>query len=139
MRQYETPAQRLREEQLRDFLYACAASTPAEEADRLVEAADLLAPLSGSDRFWAMMACKAYESAALLVLGPDRPFLISRGGGGVCLATSVYADGEDEATTQGATPALALLAAHAAAVLADEGRGAPPVRQNASAQGARLH
>lgn len=130
---------RVRAEQLRDFLDACVASTPADEAARLVEAGHLLAPLPDAEAFEAMVACEAYESAALLVLGRGRPFLISRGVSGVCLASTVFADSGEEATAQGATPALALLAAHVAAVLADAGQGSVPVWRSPSSSAARLH
>jgi hypothetical protein len=128
----------MRAEDLRDFLHECVASTPTDQAARLVEAAHLLAPLCDMHGFEAMIACGAYESAALLVLGEGRPFLISRGANGVCLASTVFAE-DEEATAQGATPALALLAAHVAAVLADAGRTGVPLWRSPSAAAARLN
>ncbi|MEW9855289.1 hypothetical protein [Novosphingobium sp. M1R2S20] len=128
-----------RQAQLRGFLRACLASTCGEEAARLQEAAVLMG-MSAEDRSVvdAMLACGATESAALLVMGRGRPFLLSQGGTGTCLASAVCADGEEK-TAEGATLALAILAAHASALLADiEGS---PVAAWRSAPGphARMH
>jgi len=109
-----------RETLLRDFVNECAGTAPSEQAGRLRDAA-ILFGLSAVDgqSLEAMLACEAYESAALLVLGDVPPFLLSRGASGCCLASMVLPDGTEEVVAEGATLALALLAAHAAVVLAD--------------------
>lgn len=116
---------------MRDFLHDCVASTGAEQADRLHEAALLLgvAP-EQQPAIAAMIACGAYESAAFLVVGQDRPFLVSRGLTGACLASTVLGNGDEEATAEAATPALAMLAAHMSATLAAGTRlsGSPSLR-----------
>lgn len=109
---------------LRDFLHDCAGSAPCEEVDRVREALTLLNGV-GVDgaiafdhaRINAMLGCGAAMSAVLEILGPDMPFMLSRGGRDSCLATVVPAGGSEEAIAEGATLALALLAGHVAAVL----------------------
>ena len=113
---------------MRDFLYDCVASAPSEAADRLAEARALFAETGGArdipaqlpcvERFAALIASEAFDSAALALLGPDTVFILSRGGGGKALASVVSADG-DEVTAEGSTTALALLAAQVSALLAD--------------------
>lgn len=104
---------------LRDFLNDCAGSAACEEADRIREAALLLRSVStetgsipDSAAVEAMLACGAGESAVLAILRPEVSFMLSRGGGGACLATVIVEDGADEMISEGATVALALLAAY---------------------------
>ena len=129
----------MRAEQLRDFLHECVASGPAEQPARLAEAAQLLNGGVDRSKFAAMIACGAYESAAMLLLGPDLSFLLSRGANGVCIASAVLADEDEDVTAQAATPALALIAAHVAAVLAGDGRAGVPLRRSPDLAGARPH
>lgn len=111
---------------LQVFLCDCAASTGADQAERLREAAHLLGMQSElRPLVEAMIACHAYESAALLVIG-DRPFLLSRGASGACLASAVVAEGRDELTAEAVTPALALLAVHVGTILAELALPTPP-------------
>lgn len=131
---------------LRDFLHDCAGSAPAEEHDRIREAILLLHDPDGQNgapfdpaTIEAMLACGASESAVLTILGPDINCMVSRGSAGSCLATLVLPDGSEEVISEGATIALALLAANVSMLLAglerDESISAPmtlPV-------GARLH
>jgi hypothetical protein len=130
--------------QLRDLLHDCAASPANDQAARLIEAARLLRVPEDVAKVTAMVACGAYESAAHVVLGPDRPFLVSRGANGLCLASALmrnrdrWVDG-GEATAEGATPALAMLAALAAALLAEEDQAGSRTRFAASTNLARLH
>ena len=114
---------------MEDFLYDCAASARAEQADRVREAAQLFArphadglglALRAPDvaAVEAMLACGAIESAVLALVSPEAGCLLSRGGNGVCLASIVLPDGSEEVTAEGSTMALALLAALVSAVLA---------------------
>lgn len=114
---------------LRAFLHECVASAPCEEPDRVREAALLLrddprahdpAPAEPG-LLEAMLGCGAAESAVLRIIGPDAPFMLSRGQGNICLATMVVAAGPDdvgEIISEASTLALALLAAHVAGVIA---------------------
>lgn len=132
-----TPARQAR---LRDFLGDCLASTAGEEEVRLQEAAVLMGiPPEDHAVLQAMLACRAYESAALLVMGADRPFLLSQGGTGTCLASAVCADGSGDKTAEGATLALALLAAHVSALLADGDPSPVQPRRASSSPDARPH
>lgn len=112
---------------LQDFLYDCAASTPGEQADRIREAHTLLrsapenlpiADLPGERAVEAMLAASAYASASLTLLGGKTAFMLSRGLDGSSLATVVLPGQGEEMTAEGETPALALLAALASALLA---------------------
>lgn len=109
------------EARLRDFLHECVSSAASEEEDRILEGATLLRRLEGHVRqrldlvaIEAMLASGAAESAVLELIGPDAPFIISRGGGGTCLTTLVLPNGGEEVMAEGVTLALSLLAAYAA-------------------------
>ncbi len=115
---------------MRAFLIDCAASAPAEQADRIREAVPLLQqacvlhadcpePEVDAERLDAMLDAGAYESAVLVLIGRETAFMLSRGGSGSCLASAVRPDGAEETIAEGATLALALLSAHAAALLED--------------------
>lgn len=109
---------------LRDFLNDCVGSAACEEADRIREAGLLLqdaVPVGGA---WPdlgavemMLSCGAAESAVLSILDPEMAFMLSRGVGGSCLATVVVEDGSEEIISEGATVALALLAAYVSLLL----------------------
>ena len=112
----------------------CVASVPKEQAARIREAARLLggrgARVAGcppiaisSNALEAMLSAGAFESAVLHVMGSEAAFMLSRGGNGSCLATVVQPDGAEEMIAEGATPALALLAAHLAALVEDSEPG----------------
>lgn len=129
---------------LRDLLHDCAGSPASAQAARLIEAARLLHGAVEVARVEAMVACGAYESAAHAVLGPDRPFLVSRGATGLCLASTLIVRRNqkadcDEAMGEGATPALAMLTALAAALLAEEDQAGLRTRLAAPTSLARLH
>ena len=122
---------------LRDLLHDCVASAACEEADRIAEAARLLcgawraghvlpAPDAGAETIAALAKQGAGESAVLRLIGGEASFMLSRGGNGSCLATVVLPDGSEEMIAQGATLALALLAAHLSSLLADAERGDGP-------------
>ncbi|HKT84593.1 MAG TPA: hypothetical protein VJQ77_00755 [Novosphingobium sp.] len=110
---------------LRDFLNDCVGSAACEEADRIREAGLLLqgVPLIAGacpdlETVDTMLSCGAAESAVLTILDPDMAFMLSRGVGGSCLATVVVEDGSEEIISEGATVALALLAAYVSLLLA---------------------
>ena len=112
----------------RDLVDLCAVSAPCEEADRLTEALALLdekalpagspagLPADGPD-LGAMIAAGGSLSAAMDLLGPRAGYLLSHAPGGSCMATVVFPAHGHEETAEGTTPALAVLAAHFAALL----------------------
>lgn len=122
---------------LRDLLHDCAASTAAQQEDRLREAVALLGLADPGSAIDAMLACGAHESAAICILG-QRGFLVSRAITGACLASVQLGNGED-ITAEAATPALALLTAHLAALLAAAMAAARPQALAQSHTAARLH
>jgi hypothetical protein len=105
------------------FLRDCRAAAPELEADQIREGHRLFGALVESSRLRhsfpdgptieRLIAAGAHESAAIAIVGRDRPFLLSRGAGGVCFATLVAAGTSREVTAEGLTPALALLGAMA--------------------------
>ncbi len=109
--------------QLRDFLHDCVSSAPAEEGDRLREAGFLLAGMDAERnrempaRVEALLQSGGGESAALALIGRDSPFMVSRGPNGRCLASLFGSDAAEEIVAEGATVALALLAAFASAMV----------------------
>jgi hypothetical protein len=139
MLDWKPPYDPARAARLRDLLHDCVASAASDQDARLIEASWLLAAVSDQARLRAMIACGAYESAAALVIGEGRPYLVSRGANGVCLASAPFADGCEDATAQAATPALAMLSAHAAALLAQESRAPAPLWRCLPPLNARLH
>lgn len=115
---------------LDDLLHDCVASAAVEQTDRIGEAAHLLwdaaragriplCPAANCDTIIALARQGAPESAVLALIGGETSFMLSRGGNGACLATVVLPDGSEEAIAEGATLALALLAAHLSSLLAD--------------------
>lgn len=105
---------------LRNFLHDCAGSAPLEEAERVREALILLPEVMGTGRassrmVEALLASGAGLCAVLTIIGPDTPFMISRGASQTCIATVLVND--DEMVSEGTTVALALLAAHVSACL----------------------
>lgn len=86
-----------------------------------------------------MLDCGAAESAVLAILGPETSFMLSRGGGGSCLATVVVDDGSEETMSEGATIALALLAAYVSLLLARFERDTKEPSCVDIARSARLH
>lgn len=116
-----------------DFHLACIACDPEDEAGRIREAAALLGTIAGKRRtaqvphearaVEAMLDCGAHESAALTLIGSGIGYMLSRGPNGRCFASLVLVEGEEETIAEGATPALALLAAFVGAMLASHGGG----------------
>jgi len=128
----------------------CTDSLPVEQAGRIREAARLLGggvslpvgcpPVSiSSDVLETMLAAGAFESAVLYLMGGQSAFMLSRSGNGSCLASVVRADGAEEITAEGATPALALLAAHVLALSEESGLGHLPAEPEWPKPGLRLN
>jgi hypothetical protein len=116
--------------QLCNLLHDCAASAPAEQADRIREAHALLClvtELTGQppDAMveWqvveAMLSLDAHESAVLSLMGGESSFMLSRGTSGICLASAVLPDGSEEMVAEGSTLALALLTAYLSSLVED--------------------
>ena len=101
---------------------ACCISERAGEGDGIREAFHLLmlAPpgqlarlglRASEESIEAMLAAGAGESAALSLLPQGAGYMLSRGGNGEHLASVFLAGSDSEMTAQGATAALALIAA----------------------------
>lgn len=136
---------------LRAFAAECDASAAEEQGERIREAWLLLAAapailhgslagnLPPSDAIEAMIEAEAFESAALSLIAPDMGFLLSRGGNGLAIASVVLPGGEEDHTSSGASPALALLGALALALLGGEQTAAQRDRLGGPAAGVRLN
>jgi hypothetical protein len=124
---------------LRDLLHDCVASGPSEQALRLSEACHLLTGGSDAARVDAMLRAGAFESAALAVMGEGVGYMLSRGATGAALASVVLPDSDEEATAEAETPALALIAAHLAALLDGDERERTLGSHIAAAASARLN
>jgi hypothetical protein len=70
---------------------------------------------ASQDRLNSLVRIGAYETAAIELLEDSTGFMLSRGLTGKCIATVVLETSSEEITAGGATPALALIAATAAA------------------------
>ena len=114
-------------ERLSELCEACIEGAARETTARLREAFALFslapeestlhgAPMPRTAAFEAMLACGATDSAALALLPQGSGFLLSRGEDGLCLASVMLGGSHEEVTAQGATPALAMLSAMAAAL-----------------------
>ncbi|PEQ14290.1 hypothetical protein B2G71_01415 [Novosphingobium sp. PC22D] len=116
---------------LKGFLDDCVRSTVDDEGERMAEAASLFLAENrgqGGSQAWAaagsidrLLSNGAPVDAAISLMGEGVSFMLSRGGGGTCLATIVVVEGSEEVVAEGATPALALIGAYAAALLAEGG------------------
>jgi hypothetical protein len=134
---------------LAEFLDDCVGSTQAEQGARLLEAQDLFAShgtsRAGFDNPEARGALNelidagAAVDAALAMIGSATRFMLSRGGSGTCLATMILSEGAEEVMGEAATPALALLAAYAGALLTQAGRDPASASARNAPAGARLH
>lgn len=135
---------------LQDFLQDCDGSDAPEQASRLEEALALLlrAPVGLAE--WqgdlpetaglaAMIAAGACESAALALLPPEAGYMLSRGGNGVCMASIVLPDSDEDLTSSGQTPALALLSALMLALIGTVAALAPQRGMKFAPQGLRLN
>jgi hypothetical protein len=95
------------------FAEHCRSSGAEDQAQRLRQALTLLRPASKPAMIEVMIAAGAFESAALALIGTDAAWMLSRSGAGRCLANVIAPGMTAEADGEGATPALALLAAWA--------------------------
>ena len=92
-------------------------------------------------RFEALLAAGAHDSAALALVPEMGSYIVSRAGEGGCMASVLLPGMEEEMTSEGESPALALVSALAAA-LASCGDEAPAIGEPADwqrPQGAMLH
>ncbi len=101
--------------QLDRFRHDCEQCPAEGESDCLREALRLF-PAIAEVSVKTLISDGGFASAALAMIGPDTPFMLSRSSQGHCLAT--IAQHGWEVTAEGATPALALLGAWASALLA---------------------
>ena len=131
---------------LHDLLDDCDGSHAAEQDSRLREGWCLLLrtplglpawceALPPEPELEAMIAAEAWESAALALLPPDAGYMLSRGGNGNAVASVVLPGQAEEATSVGETPALAVLAALALALIG-EARAVAPRRGASTARAA---
>ncbi|WP_206238290.1 hypothetical protein [Novosphingobium terrae] len=67
-------------------------------------------------QFDTLLAAGAHDTAALTLIPESGSFLLSRNGDGTCLASVLLPGLEEEMTSEGTTPALALVSALAAAL-----------------------
>ena len=127
------------------FAGDCRASSVELQADRLREAHALFAARSPAscafpaiEAIESMIATEAFDSAALAMIGADRSFVLSRGGSGICMATLIGEQSGTEISAEGASPALALLAAAALAASEEEPRPSARRRERFYTPAARV-
>lgn len=113
-----------------DLALLCASSAEWDQEERLREAFMTLTHftedqskysfhLPNSSDWEALLAVKAYESAAMKLLPQGVSFLCSRGETGLALATVSFPHSVDETTAVGNTIALAILQAGLIALISD--------------------
>ncbi len=124
---------------LQRFADLCTSSGPADQARRLREAFALTRATRARDMIEVMIAAGAYESGALAVIGTDATWIVSKGGEGRCLASIVLPGMSEDVSAEGASPALALLAAWAKAALVSTGKPAADQALPARPAGTLLH
>lgn len=115
----------------------CALADSGEQADMLRVARALLAIIPEEagglvaggapslHAFERLLEVGAWESAALDLMPEDATYMLSRAGEGGCMASLTLPGLEEEVTSEGDTPAMALVSALAAALAmlpADEAR-----------------
>ncbi|GGC41123.1 hypothetical protein GCM10011371_30710 [Novosphingobium marinum] len=117
--------ERISRELLEDLLYESTISGEDEEAGRMAEAVRILAGSESRDcrHIDDMISAGGCTSAAIALLPGDAGFLLSRGRSGANLASVSLALGEADVSAQASTPALALVAAYAAALIAETAGG----------------
>lgn len=106
-----------RDRNLQRFVQLCAGGSVADQHSRLRDALTLTRTTRSLDMVEVMIAAGAFESAALVVIGDDANWMVSKGGEGRCLASLILPGMSEEVTSEGASPALALLGAWASAAL----------------------
>jgi len=112
---------------LRRLAEMCRNGALEDQPRRIRQARGLARAQVPSRMFEVMIAAGAYESAALLLLGEDAAWILSRGGEGRCLASLLLPGMSEEVTCEAASPTLALLGAWACAALARAQSGEVPV------------
>lgn len=117
----------------------CATSGPADQASLLHEALMLSAPRVPRELVEVMIAARAFESAALAVIGPQAAWMLSKGSENACLASVLLPGMNEEITREGATPALALIAAWASAALVKPVRSSSDQPVPLRPEGTSLH
>ncbi len=127
-----------RDRNLQRFAELCATSGLADQARRLHEALTLTRA-AGRDMIRVMIAAGAFESAALAVIGGEATWIVSKGGEGRCLASVVLPGMSEEVTSEGASPALALLGAWASASLVSTTKPAAEAALPVRPAGTLLH
>lgn len=121
------------QEQVADLVALCASAFAKDEAQHLRAMRALLAAAPEPRlvkglvavepaRLERLIACDAFDSAALALIGAETGYLLSRGPLGEHLASVVLPEATEEVTRCGDTVALALVGAIAAALTGD---GAP--------------
>lgn len=119
------------------FRRDCEQSSVDQEGERLREAMRLVPVEMNASAFDALIAQGAFASAALAVIGAGTPFMLSRSSEGHCLAT--IAGQGVEVIAEGVSPALALLGAWAAALLARTTASCQTFDVSMAAAPGRLH
>lgn len=128
-----------RDRNLQRFVQLCATNTAVDQLSRLRDALTLAKTTRSLDMVEVMIAAGAFESAALAVIGDQATWMLSKGGEGRCLASLILPGMSEEVTSEGATPALALLGAWASAALVSKGKPAPETSRPVRPTGTSLH
>lgn len=124
---------------LRRLADRCRVSGADHQAECLREALMLARPDAKPAMIEVMIAAGAFESAALALIGSDAAWMLSRSGEGRCLASVIAPGMTGEADGEGATPALALLAAWAMAGFPAPGHGLADAPAAVRPEGIALH
>ena len=111
---------------LRRLADMCRNGALEDQPRRIRQARGLARAKVPSRMFEVMIAAGAFESAALLLLGEDAAWMLSRGARGRCLASLLLPGMSEEVTCEAASPALALLGAWACEALARAQSGEVP-------------
>jgi hypothetical protein len=106
-----------RPRRLSQYAEACRTAQPQDQAELIRQALKLTPPCVPARIVEVMIAAGACESAALTIIGSEAAWMLSSGESGRCLASVVFPGMEEEVTSEGATPALALLGAWACAAI----------------------
>ena len=134
---------------LEQMFVDCTEAADDEQSRLLREAADLLrrAPVNSAASFGlipadgsfeSLLDHGAWESAAIELLGPEAGYMLSRGNGSHL--ASVFLPGmSEDVTAEGASAALALMAAQMAALVVVTPRERRAVPRDNSAAGTRLN
>lgn len=128
-----------RDSKLQRLAGLCTTRGPDDQASLLHEALMLSAPGVPRELVEVMIAARAFESAALAVIGPQAAWMVSKGSENACLASVLLPGLREEITREGATPALALIAAWASAALLKPVRSSSDQAVPLRPEGTSLH